>query len=982
MTWTSPLSGSGSATLGFTVQANPGPDPRSATITVAGEALFITQAIPGCTYAISPANNISVPAAGLTGQTVAVTAAPSCGWTASTNASWITITSGFAGFGNGTVNYNVANNPGTSPRSGNMTVAGQIFQVTQLGLGSTATYAISASCQPEYANFPNTTLSTTPLKICADGSRATWVTVTVTGTGGVPTSALRFKLQNATPDIAYSGAFNNAYNTSVPGQARTRFSHPTYLATGNTPYRSDILEVYEDGNEGVILASCPVRIYRTPIAFVHGLVGGQNTFETMSNSLLSNNMYPSLAGWASGSPLFHRADYTLSSVQRFHNNRFIVPNSIDYLIGQAIGHGYSCGKAAVFGHSMGGVLARMYLYTMNGVLYREDMNRLITINTPHRGTQFANFCGTTIPNPGCGPVLGMLGFTSSLYGAVQDLKVNSRPIKRMNTWPQWDNIPCAALSSDELNDPSSGAYFANLALSYALSPLWNIYDGEAHDLIVPETSQTSGMGSYPTAGQQWHIGSASNPTILAHAAQMLNVNPTNSSFYSQTGFSQGLLNYFPLSPDVELADINEVRAVASVEITAPVPGAVYTPGSTVTLDIIHSDVSQMALFVSGSSISPLAIDTVAVDQLSFQVPANAIGTLSIFLLGGDGTDWTVSDETFITISSPSVPDSIVCSPNTVTLPLGLTHYIQASGFFGSTIPVDLYGSPSLNIYMDGAFLAQNGNGVFQALSVGSTEVVFEYLGVTDTVQFTIVDDSTALVAGFDYSSEQTCANAPIAFIDQSQGLVVSRVWSFPGGMPATSTDSMPQVIYSTPGTYSVTIVTTFINGVDTLTLDSLITVVPGPDLTISSGATLIANESSPGASYQWLNCDAGNTPIAGATEQEFTPAVNGNYAVIVSNGLCVDTTSCLFYGTTGVSDLTHNGIRVQPNPTRGAFIVVLPAISARVRLEVKDVSGRLVLQDSFSDVRQLSIQLDEPPGVYLLDVYLGDERSTIKLVKN
>jgi PKD repeat protein/pimeloyl-ACP methyl ester carboxylesterase len=984
VTWTSPLSGSGSATLGFTVQANPGPDPRSATITVAGEALFISQAIPGCTYSISPANNLSVPAVGVTGQTVAVTAASSCGWTASTNASWITITSGFAGFGNGTVNYNVANNPGTSPRSGTMTVAGQVFQVTQLGLGSTATYTISASCQPEYANFPNTTLPTAPLKICADGSKATWVTVIVTGTGGVPTSALRFKLQNATPDIAFSGAFNNPYSTSVPGQARTRFSHPTYIATGNTPYRTDILEVYEFGNEGVILASCPVRIYRTPVAFVHGLKGNQGTFATLTSDLLLFNRYPTAQGLLSGSPLLFRIDYNSTSLQRFNVNRDVVPNAIDAVVIQAINQGYSCGKAAVFGHSMGGVLSRLYLQSLNSRVYRGDLNRLVSVNTPHRGTQLANYCTQFPPNGACGSAFSLLalGAWANPVGAILDLRVNSTPIRRMNLLPQWNTVPCAALSSDQVGDNSASATALRLAMTFAYSPLFgNIFDSEAHDLVVPSSSQTSGFAGYPTADQQWHIGSAANYDIIDRIELMLDANPANPAFYSQNGFPQGVLNYFTPIAEEQFADIAD-RDVPSIEILSPSPGTVYSPNSIVTVDISFADITNMALIVSGGSIDPIAIDTVAVDQLSFQIPANAIGTLSIFLLGGDGTDWTVSDDTFITISSPSVPDSIVCSPNTVTHPLGLTQYIQASGFFGSTIPVALYGSPSLNIDIDGAFLAHNGNGVFQALSVGSTEVVFEYLGVTDTVQFTIVDDPNALLAGFDYTTEEPCVNAPVVFTDQSQGLVLSRLWSFPGGIPATSTDSIPQVSYSTPGTYPVTLITTFINGVDTLTLDSLITVVPGPDLTISSGGTLIANESSPDATYQWVNCDDGNALIPGATDQEFAPSVNGNYAVIVSNGLCVGTTSCEFFGTTGLSGIDLNGIRVNPNPTRGAFVVVLPTISPSVRVEVKDVSGRLVLQDSFSDVRQLNLQLDEPPGVYMLHVYLGDERTTIKLVKN
>jgi len=81
-----------------------------------------------CTYSINPTNQSFV-AAGGTGS-VAVTAGSGCGWTATSNAAWISVTSGASGNGNGTVNYSVALNTGAA-RSGTITIAGQTFTVTQ-----------------------------------------------------------------------------------------------------------------------------------------------------------------------------------------------------------------------------------------------------------------------------------------------------------------------------------------------------------------------------------------------------------------------------------------------------------------------------------------------------------------------------------------------------------------------------------------------------------------------------------------------------------------------------------------------------------------------------------------------------------------------------------------------------------------------------------------------------------------------------------
>ena len=56
-----------------------------------------------------------------------------CAWTASSNASWITITSGASGTGNGRVGYLVLPNVGGS-RTGTLTVAGETFTVSQAAL--------------------------------------------------------------------------------------------------------------------------------------------------------------------------------------------------------------------------------------------------------------------------------------------------------------------------------------------------------------------------------------------------------------------------------------------------------------------------------------------------------------------------------------------------------------------------------------------------------------------------------------------------------------------------------------------------------------------------------------------------------------------------------------------------------------------------------------------------------------------------------
>jgi uncharacterized repeat protein (TIGR03803 family) len=101
-----------------------------------------------CKFSISATNAIF----GATGGSgsVSVTSPDSCAWTAISYDSFITITSGSSGSGNGTVNYTVAPNTSTSSLTGTMAIAGQAFTVTQSSLAA-ETASITVQANPSSA---------------------------------------------------------------------------------------------------------------------------------------------------------------------------------------------------------------------------------------------------------------------------------------------------------------------------------------------------------------------------------------------------------------------------------------------------------------------------------------------------------------------------------------------------------------------------------------------------------------------------------------------------------------------------------------------------------------------------------------------------------------------------------------------------------------------------------------------------------------
>src|SRR6185436_7756924 len=147
VTVTSGASGTGSGTVNFSVAVNNSTTPRSATITVVDQVFTVNLAGAPCAFSILPTSQ-GFTASGGTGS-VAVTAQPGCMWTAVSNNGFITVTSGAAGSGNGTVNYSVASKGDIGSRMGTITIAGNTFTVTQSGVDC-LTFVIMPTSQ----NFP------------------------------------------------------------------------------------------------------------------------------------------------------------------------------------------------------------------------------------------------------------------------------------------------------------------------------------------------------------------------------------------------------------------------------------------------------------------------------------------------------------------------------------------------------------------------------------------------------------------------------------------------------------------------------------------------------------------------------------------------------------------------------------------------------------------------------------------------------------
>lgn len=220
ITITANASGSGNGTVNFSVAANTSATSRGGTITIAGQTFAVTQTGgSNCTFTLAPASQTFATNGGA--GTVNVTSQSGCNWTASSNAEWLTITAGTSGTGNGAVNYLVAANNSATTRSSTLTIAGQLFSVTQSG-GSACAFTITPTTQTFSASGGNGSFNVGTQTNCNWTARTEndWIVIT-SGTSGSGGGTVNYRVAvNASP-IPRAGFIVVAGQTFIVGQAGT-----------------------------------------------------------------------------------------------------------------------------------------------------------------------------------------------------------------------------------------------------------------------------------------------------------------------------------------------------------------------------------------------------------------------------------------------------------------------------------------------------------------------------------------------------------------------------------------------------------------------------------------------------------------------------------------------------------------------------------------------------------------------------------------
>ena len=165
--------------------------------------------------------------------------------------------------------------------------------------------------------------------------------------------------------------------------------------------------------------------------------------------------------------------------------------------------------------------------------------------------------------------------------------------------------------------------------------------------------------------------------------------------------------------------------------------------------------------------------------------------------------------------------------------------------------------------------------------------------------------------------------------------------------------------------------------------DSVITVILNVPLISNQivqtdSATLSAVDTS--TTYQWVICNLGFSPIAGAEGLSFNPPFSGEFAVVFAKDGCVDTSECLTYFMPGISQSDEAiALSVFPNPFDG--VVHYRANSAFEIIRIRDQTGR-VIHEYPVDSMAGQLDLDQlTSGMYFLEFSSKDVVLTRRLMK-
>lgn len=190
---------------------------------------------------------------------------------------------------------------------------------------------------------------------------------------------------------------------------------------------------FENGGTASVAKS--IGVSRPGVIVLHGLNDSSSTFQPLKNYLVNSGQFIPAQ--------ILTKDYSATNTSSFDENTHqnqVVKIGLLELSNNLLNVGIASTKYDMVGHSMGGILERLY----NQEVDNQHTNKLITLNTPHFGAPLGNVAPTLFNLVNTlsytGPVWSLLKNVSDVAfnpnggrEAVSDLAIGSNAINRLNS---------------------------------------------------------------------------------------------------------------------------------------------------------------------------------------------------------------------------------------------------------------------------------------------------------------------------------------------------------------------------------------------------------------------------------------------------------------------------------------------------------------------------------------------------------------------
>jgi len=455
-------------------------------------------------------------------------------------------------------------------------------------------------------------------------------------------------------------------------------------------------------------------------------------------------------------------------------------------------------------------------------------------------------------------------------------------------------------------------------------------------------------------------GTISNPTSCTIDNGSIQINGSGTGTLSWSGTTSGSLNSVTLPTTIpSLGDgsysINFTNASTCVSNTENVSLSAPSAPAAPTISAGGS-----TTFCEGGSVT-LTASTGSTylwsnGATSASIVVNTADNYTVSITDASGCSSPSSTATNVTVNA--LPD---ISTGTLVNPLSCTVNDGS---------IEISGSETGDLSWSGAASGSLTNvslpTTISNLGAGSYDFTF-----TNSLGCVSLSLNAILVAPSTPATPTIAASGPLAFCDGgfvtlSATSATSYLWS--------NGETTQDILVDVNGSFSVVIT----NADGCSSLSSLTTTVT-EDLMPNLGISVLDNvitANQAGVNYQWIDCGNANQPIAGAINQSFTPTANGNYAVIITQGACSDTSVCTAITTIGIDEIKSDlFVNVFPNPTTKNLTIELNHSIELVRIYA--MTGELVQTENSAafSVEKLS------RGMYLVEIKTPNGVATTRFVK-